>query len=994
MNNSAIYLFLGFILFHIGSSVNAQNYFQQKVDFDIKAKLDTLTRTLSAQCKISYTNNSSKALNEIYLHLWWNSHSDKQSAYADQKLERSSYDFHFGNDAFMGAYKDISINQNQNKLEFSYYNNNGKINRDIAIVKLDQPCLPGATIDIDIEYTLAIPYMYSRFGLHQGLYSFTQWYPKPAVFDKSGWHQMPYLDIGEFYYDFGDFNVILDVPGDMEIAATGTRIKLKSENGRKIEEFRAENVTDFAFFISPDLIRVSKVFETDDRTIELNVFRRELNQDWDNAMKYLERTIRFFEDNVGPYPYPQVSIVEGSDSSSSGMEYPMITIIDHNSEEQVLDHLIAHEIGHNWFYGILASNEREYAWLDEGINTYFEEAYIRQHYSEPVYESEIPKAFRSRKSELDLLSMIVLELQNSNRDLAVNTPSSQMDIFNYGVQSYQKMGWALEYLRSYLGEDVFNACVKSYYSEWAFRHPDPKAIQEVFEDVSSQKLDWFFDELLNTTKRFDYRIDRVEATGQEIRIGVSQKGRLNIPYHISVFDASDSLIFNKWFDGLEKDESIVTAIYPDLQKADRITINGHVPFLDTNRKNNHYFLRNGVCKRHKLRFNFPVRTSDSRYYSVNWAPSLMMNGYDGLMTGIQFTNDVFPSGSFKYYANLGFGWNTHKPAGFFSVKKSFNSNSRKFRKWELGLDGKRFHYFDYPGAYLKYQKLVPGVSIHFSRSIRQNYSIEYKAHLLEVDFDDFDESGVLTINKKSNLVHQLNFKSDWHHRLSQNSLMLRLEYDNYESIIEKEHYLKFAADFQSDIAIGENSRFDFRMFGTYFILNSQRESSNYSDEFTHGSFALSGLGTNDYLYESYYFARSDRTGFFSRQIDVRDGGFKTSSGNISKTGKSNDWAIAVNLKSDVPIGIFKKLHLRPFLDMAIVSTKSVNNDPLQTAFYYSGGIAIEFGDFLGFYMPFFNSSEIDQFYNGSSLLNRISFRLNLNKLNLWNYMDNPSILLN
>ncbi|MBT8191674.1 MAG: hypothetical protein KJO29_14680, partial [Bacteroidia bacterium] len=283
-----------FILLFSCHQLFAQNYFQQKVDFEIKAKLDTISKLLVADCKIIYTNNSSETLEKIYLHLWWNALSDKKSPYASQKLERSSYDFHFSKSTRMGGYRKLLIAQNNKLLETSIYNYRGKTTPDILVIHLKEPCAPGKKIVIDVEYELGIPYRFSRFGYQDNVYNFTQWYPKPAVYDKSGWHPMPYLDIGEFYYDFGDYKVEIDIPAGLEMASTGVVSNTRLKDDRKSITINASDVTDFAFFISPDFIKEERNIEIDKRTIQLSVYKRKGNQQWDNALDYLERATLFY----------------------------------------------------------------------------------------------------------------------------------------------------------------------------------------------------------------------------------------------------------------------------------------------------------------------------------------------------------------------------------------------------------------------------------------------------------------------------------------------------------------------------------------------------------------------------------------------------------------------------------------------------------------------------------------------------------------------------
>ena len=990
-------IIIGFTLIIFFFEIDAQEYFQQKVDFNISATLDTEDQVLTSNCKLKYTNNSSDELNEVILHIYWNAYQSKTTAFAQQKLQNFQRDFHFADYKQLGGYNQLEIHQQGQLTEFTYYENDGKKYQDIIKVNLNTPCKAGESIELEIDYSLKIPYAFSRAGLADDVFRFTQWYPKPAVYDKEGWHPMAYQDIGEFYYDFGDYEVEVSIPTDYVIGHTGTLISDEIADGKRTIKTTASNVSDYAWFTSNKYEKVSRTIYINDDSIQLNVYKKWNNYNWDNALDFLERSVRFFSNKIGPYPYPQVSVAEGSLSRGGGMEYPMITLIEFDAGDKALDYIIAHEIGHNWFYGILGSNERIYPWMDEGLNSFFDRAYISNFYGEPMYENTFSQKLKDEKQELGLLQLLIFQLQSSNRDVPINTPSTQMDMFTYAAMSYEKTAWSFKYLEGYLGLQVFEQCVQSYYDIWKFKHPGPEDLKAIFESVSGKNLDWFFDGVIKTKKRWDFRFKGVRKTDEGVELSISNNGKLAIPFHITAYNEKDSILFNRWYDSDETDQLVTVAI-PE-GNYNRISINGKVPFLDINRKNNHYYPGRRFHN-NRIKPEFLFKVSDSKNQKLLMFPSIAINAYDGLMIGTHLSSELFPLPSTRWFVNANYGLKSKSPSGLFALEKDFMSGHKNIRKLTLGISGKQFHYFENEASQydLKYWKLVPSVEIQMARSISNNQSIKYSAHFINEEdalFADYpDGTRDITINSKHALIHQLTFSADWHRRLVDSKLKTELEFEKY-SIDggDQKHYLKFVAEIDKSTYISKESRFFWRFFASYFILNTERESSNYQDIFTHGSIALTDQGYTDNTYEQLYLGRSHQSGLWSRQINISDGGFKTAFGSSQKIGLSNNWAVMLNLKTDIPYGLFKKVKLRPFVDLAIVNNKRVSSDPLNTNFFYSGGFAFEIGNSFGIYFPLINSKELESVYESTGFWSRFSFRINLNQLNLWKVIDQPVFLL-
>ncbi|TAK39295.1 MAG: M1 family peptidase, partial [Saprospiraceae bacterium] len=247
-------------------------YFQQQVDYNIQVTLDDVHHTLSGTIEMVYTNNSPDELSQLYLHLWANAFKDNTSAFAKQKLRTGSDMFYFSHEKDRGYYSGLDFTINGQKAAW----HPDPENPDIAVATLPQPLKSGGKMTISTPFTEKIPASFSRLGHVVTSYQMTQWYPKPAVYDRKGWHAMPYLDMGEFYSEFGSFDVSITLPENYVVGATGV-LQTESERAflmKKVEEtqgymekgfpagkgfpasdstmktirYTAENVHDFAWF--------------------------------------------------------------------------------------------------------------------------------------------------------------------------------------------------------------------------------------------------------------------------------------------------------------------------------------------------------------------------------------------------------------------------------------------------------------------------------------------------------------------------------------------------------------------------------------------------------------------------------------------------------------------------------------------------------------------------------------------------------------------------
>jgi len=991
---------LGFFLacsFLLWQPVISQDYFQQKVDYEIEAELDTLKQILSVKAILNYKNNSPEALDKIIFHLWLNAMKDKSSNFANQQLKMGRYDFYFSNEDQQGGYNDIDVQVNGKAVELLPYTDDKKTYSDIAEIKLKEVLEPGQSARIEINYVIKIPFAFDRPGLEDNLYQMTQWYPKPAVYDHEGWHPMPYLSLGEFYSEFGDYNVELTVPISYSVVGTGSKLesasKLNVAERKRTVVFKADDVHDFAWFASEYYIPYTDVIEIGERSVKVNFFVSEDNANWEKYMVFAKRALKYFSAEVGVYPYQEMTVVE-SVSRGSGMEYPMITILDMSGEEQQVDHLIAHEIGHNWFYGLLASNERRYAWIDEGLTSYFDHKYDAQYYDEANYDKSISAFFRKTDPKVSVLKKSIIHLERLGLSAPIDQDAELFDPVNYISMNYEKAAWIFEYLAAYMGEEVFEEAVKKLFDQWQFKHLQPDDLIAVFEDVSGKNVRQVFETLISDNAPIDFAVKNVIKEDGRLAIDIENKYNTQLPVLISTYNKDNDLVASKWFDANGEDVQTLTL---DDNEVSKVAVNDSVLLFEINHRNNAKVISKISDRKSKLNFNLMKFGGSPEAYNVNFLPMVQHNSYDGFMLGMVAFSDVFPKENVSFYVNPNYAFSSKDITGSFAIQKDINFQDKKFESLSFGLEGRRYHYdkneaFNYD---LNYQKFTPYLRLNFGKGIYDFGLLEYKLHHIQQEDVLFVSGTEALVNGKSIFnVHQLTYRKSSQKYLSSSNIEIQLQYEKYDQPFERTgEYLRSTIEYNTKFNYNKDSRIFFRVYGAYFPINSQRQSSNYADAFTRGSVALTANGISDYTYEEYYFSRTGEGNTASSQIVNDDLGFKNVFETYSKEGMSNNYAFAINAKMDLPFSIMRVLKVRPYFDMALSSRKSVTLDPLKNEFYYSGGLALEMGDILGLYLPLFNSKQLNIQYAGASLFSKLSFKLNLRKLNPWRYAHRPGLFL-
>jgi len=519
------------------------SYFQQYVSYKIKASYDDKLNILYGEESIIYRNNSNKTLDTIYFNLFYNSMRFGSNLHKDLKKRGWNIPVSKKNLGY------IKINEMRyDTFEMKELNDSS----DIMMVILPEPIKPNETKNFYVKFELKIPYLYTRFGKSKNHIIFAYWYPQISCFDEEGWHIDGYRIEGEFYNEFGDYYVELEVPAKYTLFGTGEIIGdekyisnlekiIKGETvdttGKMIVKLNAKNVHDFTWFIDRDVIVQKRNFDGTDIFVVYNKSDKNM---WKDIPEKVERIIKTYNEWIGKYPYNDL-IVFSSPIVFGGMEYPQMVSIGRLGEKipmmgkMMLEETIAHEIAHQWFYGILGNNEMDYAFLDESFATFFEERYMKTYYPDTL-KKRYKYYMMGRKGKRGLYNY-----ENSHRREPI-IGKKPYEMKNYYLLAYNKGSSILEYIHSYLGEERFNMFIREYFETCKFTHPSPNDFFAILSSYMSDKRIKEIKKLLYSTENFDFY---PEINKKEI---ILKKDGIDLPIPVRIETDNgvmDTIIFNK-----------------------------------------------------------------------------------------------------------------------------------------------------------------------------------------------------------------------------------------------------------------------------------------------------------------------------------------------------------------------------------------------------------------------------------------------------------------
>ncbi len=505
----------------------------RNASYSIDAALDPATHTITGTEILTWRNVTSREARELRFHLYYNAWRNTDSTWMRERaLARGrgpgplpESDWGWIDVSQVGLLPPDSPPVDlTSRMRFVAPDDGNAQDRTVMALALDAPIAPGQTVNLQIKWTAHVPRTFSRTGVLGRYYFIGQWFPKIGVLQDDGWNCHQFHSSTEFFSDFGVYDVRLTVPSGWVVGATGVeRDQTEDPNGTTRHHYYQADVHDFAWTTSPDyLVRTARFEHAGLPPVEMRLLLQpEHAGQAERHFEATRATLRDYGTWFGAYPYDHITIVDPAwQSGTGGMEYP--TLFTAGSAWLAPagvtrpEGVTVHEAGHQFWYAIVASNEFEDAWMDEGFNTYstartVEEAFSPNFLSDRFFDGFIPWVYRdiplSRATDGNGLS--------SYRAVAKSdvqaTPSWRYWPGTAGGITYSKTALWLNTLERYLGWTTMQRILSTYFERWKFRHPTPQDFFAVASEVSGQDLTWFFDQVYRSSDVFDYGVQSLTS---------------------------------------------------------------------------------------------------------------------------------------------------------------------------------------------------------------------------------------------------------------------------------------------------------------------------------------------------------------------------------------------------------------------------------------------------------------------------------------------------
>lgn len=896
----------------IGWAQPAASYWQQQANYQIQVRLNDTTHSLDGTVSIQYINNSPDTLHFLWIHLWPNAYKNESTAFGEQTLLEGNLDFYFSKADEKGYI---------NRLQFTAHGlpatlKDHPTHIDIAQLQLPIPLLPGQQLQLRTPFHVQLPALFSRSGQRKQFYAVAQWFPKIAMYDADGWHPMPYLSVGEYYSNFGNYDVHITLPDNYVVAATGDlqsaaekawMLKKKSapvvsapvkkelfKTGKQPEPFPvpassrkmktlhfiANNVVDFAWSADKRFIVKHDTCNIANRTIDVwNYVLPEDAERWQQTISFTKRALRFYSQQLGAYPYPQVSVVASPGSEADGMEYPMITLLNVTlKNEAMLDQIIAHEVGHNWLQGILASNERNHAWMDEGMNTFVERKYMQTYYQHTNKGAKVPADF------MQVLQQLYV---SRHEDVPIiNTPDTVFPLTHYPAVYNKAADW-MELLEKRIGKNNMQVLMQQYFQQWQFKHPSPQAFQQMAESVTQSSLQDVF--------------------------------------------------------------SLLHKTGPLTQPAKKTT---------------------------KPTGFFSFAYNDSVRY-INLAPALGYNMYDKFQVGLTINNYNIPNNKLQFVLTPMFATGSKTITGYGRIGYHWFGKGA-IKRFELYSGLARFNTndgIDSVGGsiYSGFSKIAPGIQLQLkprnSLSTLQR-TIDFRTFIIseqQLSIGSPPPPGDTLFYSRKNgsvttIIPQLTFTWAQQHKLYPWSVALQVQQvkDIVRSSITAKYFLNYDKT---------GKGIDIRLFAGKILYLTEKTTTVRNNNSRYHFTMHAPNGAQDYTYSSPFMDRNQSVGVAGRQISMRDGGFKYRSDfsavvpGLKTNGVDyfDNWLIALNADIDIP-NKFNPLSVLPFpTSFKIFADVGTSASPwmagsTQQKFLYSIGVHLPLLNAIHVYYPVLQSA--------------------------------------
>jgi len=910
----------------------------QNDNIKINAKLNFQNKEIQIQQEIKYYNNSNNILDTLYFHNWPNAYKNRHTPLSKRLIEDYDKSLYFAKADTRGFsdIKGISRNHLPTKWEID------KNLPDIIRVILDKGLQPNDSTTISLTYVVKVPGdIFTNYGRVNNTYNLRFWYITPAVYDQN-WHVMSNLNMDDLYMNPADYTINLTTPEGVNIN-TDLELSKTVDTPYNIYHLTGKNRVDVELNIT--VFNDFKVFKTEPVQVITNLNGTVLEDQIKTDI--INRELSFIERHLGSYPHDKLLV--------NRISYDKNPIYGLNQLPKMFnpftgafewDIKMFKALTRKYLENTVLVNRRKDAWILDGIQTFLMIKYVEQFYPEINAMGNISKIWGIRNYSIaklkfnDKYPFVYQFAARKNYDQALNISADSLSNFNRKIVNKYKAGIGLQYLDEYLNDSIVFKSIKKFYSQNLVKTTTSDHFKKIILDQTNKDVSWFFGDYLKTKKKIDYTIKKVEKGKDSLRVIIKNNRNFTAPIALYGLKERD-IMFRKWIYGIDSTASIT------IPKGDydRISLNYEYLYPELNLRDNWKNL-NGLFNR-PIQFRFFKDVEDPYYNQVFYNLYSSYDLYDGVILGIRLYNESVFKKKWLYKITPTYGTKSRKLTGSFSFVYQHIPEETSIYRFTTGISGSKRHY----APELSYNRLTPFVNLEFKRkSLRDVGGQALLARYVMVERETETGSPILETDKYN--IFNLRFA------YAQPNIIKDLRYNFDLQLANK--FSKLAIDFRYRKLTDVHRQYDFRTFFGIFLHN--QTSGN--------DFSFSLDRPTDYLFDYDFLGRSEQSGFFSQQIIIAEGGFKS----IFENPYADQWMFTTNGS----FSIWRWLEI--YADAGVYKNKNI--DPI---FRYDSGVRLNFvHNILEVYFPLQSSLGFEPSLPNYS--SKIRFVLTINPKRIFNFI--------
>ncbi|TBX70022.1 aminopeptidase [Flavobacterium silvisoli] len=879
-------------------------------------EVDSDNKMLTVIQELTYYNQTNDTLNHIVLNDWIHGYSSKNTPLAARFSDEFERSFHLAKEKERGRTDNITI-IDQNKA-FLTWERDGN-HPDVIQIRLRDKLLPNQKTTLSLTYLVKVPSdKFTKFGYGEnGKMYLKNCFLLPARYENHTFVKYNNLNLDDCANSLSDYDLEVRIPSTLTLNSDLNEISKETLNQQNHYRLSGKNRLDFNLFI--DDKAAFSLYKNGSLEVVSDLRNTRLN-DIQKAI-VIDKIVNFVSDNLGQFPNQKITVAEADYERNPFYGLNQLPVfISPFSDEFLYEIKFLKTYLNNYLHSTLQLDPRQDNWIYDGIQVYIMMKYIEEFHPDSKMMGSVARLRLVRGYNLVSLgfngqySYFYMLMARKNLDQPLGNAKNTLIKFNEKIASKYRAGLSLKYLDSYLGDDIVQSSIREFLVLNQSQQTTRKDFEAILTKNSPKKINWFFDKIIESRDIIDFKFEDVTRTKDSVSFKLKNKTETNVP--IPVYGIKDKqVVFKKWIDTF-KNDSIFTV---PRNEAEKIVINYKNEVPEFNLRNNWQSLRGFRLNNRPIKFNFMKDLEDPYYNQILYVPTLEYNLYDGFLPGFRFHNKTILDKPFIFDVNPTISTKTRNLSGkaLFFVNQ-YNRDSNLYNiKYMLG--GHYLHYA--PDAY--YSKIAPTVFLNFRPDDyrdNQKSSIIIKeimvdkqksAYTTSEDTRTYQVFNVKYINTKTEVTHHFHFLGDFQYSKT---------------------FGKLASEVQYRKLFDDNRQLNLRFFAGTFLHNKTED-----DYF---SFGLDR--PTDYLFESEYLGRSEKTGLFSQQSIIMDGFFKSK----LETRFANRWMTTLNAS----YGIWN--WIEAYGDLGAIKNKETCGK-----FVYDSGIRLNLvTDYFELYLPVYSNN--------------------------------------